>query len=411
MASLTQGILLKLLQTMNSTARVTGDHRSPLLQVIGIVPALAGSTDLWPNHGFFVSLSDSLNSTYVSLSDRDTELILTNRLQIGQFVYVDRFEFDSPVPRASGIRPIAGRHPFVGSPEQLRARISPTTREFVIQPVSDSDLSIDPIAASLSTKKAEAVKQNDVKEVKNDWNVERGRTRQVVAPKDNVNLEDSNKVLNKPPPQRFSSPGTRKKSLGPVVEPRDPSPAGKVKRSSSPVPSKCVVPSLVAAKDDNRKTAREPAIIVPSRYRQPSPNGRKQASPCTRRMSLSPGRRLSSGLKVSPVVGAGDSGSKKKMATIVAGISKASEALVGSSKTSRKNWDESPGAGAGSLEQKDKGSLRNKPDFQAILRTQVEFPSILLAPLKIHYIWHALFYLFIITIYICSDSVLQLVDF
>ena len=134
MASLTPGILLKLLQNINSTARVTGDHRSPLLQVIGIVPALAGS-DLWPNHGFYVQLSDSLNSTYVSLSDRDTDLILNNRLQIGQFVYVDRFDFDSPVPRASGFRPIAGRHSFVGSPEPLIARISASKREFVIQQV------------------------------------------------------------------------------------------------------------------------------------------------------------------------------------------------------------------------------------------------------------------------------------
>lgn len=168
MASLTPGILLKLLQTMNTTTRVTGDHRSPLLQVIGIVPALAaGSDDLWPNHGFYVSLSDSVNSTYVSLSDRDTDLILTNRLQLGQFVYVDKFEFDSPVPRASGVRPIAGRHPFVGSPEQLIARISSSKREFVIQTVSDSDASGDPIAAYLSSKKLDGP-VHDSKETKNE---------------------------------------------------------------------------------------------------------------------------------------------------------------------------------------------------------------------------------------------------
>ncbi|KAI3522917.1 hypothetical protein L1887_00969 [Cichorium endivia] len=146
---------------MNTTTRVTRDHRSPLLQVIGIVPALAaGSDDLWPNHGFYVSLSDSINSTYVSLSDRDTDLILTNRLQLGvellgQFVYVDKFKFDTPVPRVSGVRPIASRHPFVGSPEQLIARISSTKREFVIQIASDSDASGDPIAAYLSNKKSD----------------------------------------------------------------------------------------------------------------------------------------------------------------------------------------------------------------------------------------------------------------
>ncbi|KAF7806330.1 Glucan endo-1,3-beta-glucosidase 8 isoform B [Senna tora] len=358
MASLTPGILLKLLQAMNSNTRVTGDHRSPLLQVIGIVPALAGS-DLWPNHGFYVQLSDSLNSTYVSLSDRDNDLILTNRLQLGQFVYVDRFEFDSPFPCVSGIRPVAGRHPFVGTPEPLVARVSASKREFVIQPVSDSDPSADPIALYLS-------KRSEVKESKTEQKVEKVQPRQPLAPRDN---SSGNMVTEKP--QRFSSPATAKRSASAgkknvaVVE-RDPSPAGKGKRSASPVPSKCVVPSLMAARDENRKTSKEPAIIVPSRYRQPSPNGRRQASPNPRRASLSPGRRLSGGLKVA---GGVDSASKKKMATIVAGISKVSEALVGSAKTTRKNWDEQPIV-ATPTEHKEKGAAKSKLDPQAILRTQ-----------------------------------------
>ncbi|XP_044471392.1 uncharacterized protein LOC123200311 [Mangifera indica] len=366
MASLTPGILLKLLQSMNSTVRVTGEHRSALLQVIGIVPGLAGS-DLWPNHGFYVQLSDSLNSTYVSLSDHDTDLILTNRLQLGQFVHVDRFEFDSPVPRVNGIRPIAGRHAFLGSPEPLIARISASKREFVIQPVSDSEYSVDPIAVYLSTKKSDRKENN---ESKVDTKIEKIKTRQALAPRDNVaipNLDESKPVLEKPP-QRFSSPATAKRSgsVGKknvaVVE-RDPSPAGKVKRSASPVPSKCVVPSLVAAKDENRKAAREPAIIVPSRYRQPSPNARKQASPNPRRASLSPGRRLSGGVKFSPVVA--DAGGKKKMATIVAGISKLPEV-----KNGRKSWDESPPVPVAG-EQKEKAAVKNnKPDLQSILRTQ-----------------------------------------
>lgn len=145
---------------------------------------------------------------------------------------------------------------------------------------------------------------------------------------------------------------------------RDPSPAGKGRRSASPVPSKCVVPSLVSAKEENRKVAREPAIIVPSRYRQPSPVGRKQASPNPRRASISPGRRLSAGLRLSPAVG----DSKKKMATIVAGISKVSEALVAAGKGGRKSWDESPAPD--SVEPKGKSSGKSKPDLQAILRTQ-----------------------------------------
>ncbi|KAF3450060.1 hypothetical protein FNV43_RR06139 [Rhamnella rubrinervis] len=372
MASLTQGILLKLLQSMNSNIRVTGDHRSALLQVIGIVPALAGS-DLWPNHGFYVQLSDSLNSTYVCLSDRDNDLILTNRLQLGQFVYVDRFEFDSPVPRVCGIRPIAGRHPFVGSPEPLIARISASKREFVIQPVSDSDQSADPIAIYLSSKKPDEVR-SDNKESKIEAKSEKGRSRQPLAPRDNINLGNSDETKVSDRPSRFSSPAGAKRSASvgkkniALVE-RDPSPAGKGKRSASPVPSKCTVPSLVTAREENRKTIKEPAIIVPSRYRQPSPNGRKQASPA-RRASISPGRRLS-GVKVSPMVtgAAAESASKKKMVTIAAGISKVSEAIVGSAKSIRKSWDEPPAVLA-PVEQKEKVVSKNKPDLQAILRTQ-----------------------------------------
>ncbi|XP_047319640.1 uncharacterized protein LOC124923720 [Impatiens glandulifera] len=370
MATLTPGILLKLLQSINSNSRVSGDHRSPLLQVIGIVPALSGS-DLWTNQGFFVQLSDSLNSTYVSLSESDTDLILANRLHLGQFIYVDRFEFDSPVPRASGIRPISGRHQFVGTPEPLIAKISSSTREFTIHSESDSGSgsSIDPVAAMLESKKSEVAKS----EGKND----KYFSRRVLTPRENnvseATREDESKSSDKP--NRFSSPCTAKQqrslSVGKKIPPtmekrRDPSPSVQVKRSASPVPpSKCVVPSLAAAREENRKTSREAAIIVPSRYRQPSPNGsRRQGSPTPRRMSNSPARRLSGGLK-----SVSDSSTKKKLANVTPGISKASEAIIGSAKVNRKSWDES--SHAIEDEQKEKTNTKNKQlDIQAILRTQ-----------------------------------------
>ncbi|GER26997.1 hypothetical protein STAS_02666 [Striga asiatica] len=376
MASLTPGILLKLLQSMNTPTKVTGDHRSPLLQVIGIVPALSAADSLWPHNGFYVQLSDSLNSTYVSLSDRDTDLILTNRLHLGHFVHLDRLHFDfPPFPTPVNLRPVAGRHPFIGSPEPLIARISPSKTGFVIQPVSDSDT--DPIAAYLSRAGKKDEKFLDPK-----------LSRQAVAPKENVNVNvnvnvssnsgddqiSNTKTSSDKVSQRFSSPGTLKQRSASsgrkaVAAERDPSPAAKPgKRSASPVPSKCVVPSLAAAaKDENRRTSREPAIIVPSRYRQPSPTaGRRQASPVVaRRMSLSPGRRLSSGFK------AVDSSGKKKMATIVAGIPKVSDTLTGSGKTGRKSWDDGSNlSGGGSFEHKEKAGSKNRVDLQAILRTQ-----------------------------------------
>ncbi|CAK8532416.1 unnamed protein product [Lathyrus sativus] len=118
MASLIPGVLLKLLQTMNSNVKVRGEHRSVLLQVISIVPALSGS-ELWPNQGFFIKVSDSSHSTYVSLSKQDNELILNNKLQLGQYFYVDRIEAGTPVPVLVAVRPIPGRHPFEGNPKDL----------------------------------------------------------------------------------------------------------------------------------------------------------------------------------------------------------------------------------------------------------------------------------------------------
>ncbi|GFZ04328.1 hypothetical protein Acr_16g0009520 [Actinidia rufa] len=78
-------------------ALVRGEYRSVLLQVISIVPALTGS-ELWPNHGFFIKVSDSSHSTYVSLSKEDNELILNNKVQLGQLFYVDRIESGTSVP-------------------------------------------------------------------------------------------------------------------------------------------------------------------------------------------------------------------------------------------------------------------------------------------------------------------------
>ncbi|KAH0708731.1 hypothetical protein KY284_010158 [Solanum tuberosum] len=118
MASLVPEVLIKLLQSMNSNVKVRGEYRSVLLQVISIVPALSGS-ELWPNHGFFIKVSDSSHSTYVTLSKEDNEFILNNKLQLGQFFYVDKMEAGTPVPVLVGVRPIPGRHPFVGHPKDL----------------------------------------------------------------------------------------------------------------------------------------------------------------------------------------------------------------------------------------------------------------------------------------------------
>ncbi|KVI00617.1 uncharacterized protein LOC112520323 [Cynara cardunculus var. scolymus] len=120
MASLTPGVLSKLLQNLdNPTAKVAGDHRSPLLQVIGIVP----QDDVFDfdrrNKGFYLRVSDSVHSAYVSVPEADVDLILSDKIQLGQFIHVTRLDSGSPVPVLSGVKPVPKRRPCVGDPKDL----------------------------------------------------------------------------------------------------------------------------------------------------------------------------------------------------------------------------------------------------------------------------------------------------
>lgn len=120
MATLVPGVLLKLLQHMNTDVKVAGEHRSSLLQVVSIVPALAGG-ELFQNQGFYLKVSDSSHATYVSLPDDDVDLILSDKIQLGQYIHVERLESATPVPILHGVRPVPGRHPCVGTPEDIVA--------------------------------------------------------------------------------------------------------------------------------------------------------------------------------------------------------------------------------------------------------------------------------------------------
>ncbi|CAM0874439.1 unnamed protein product [Alopecurus aequalis] len=366
MATLTP-VLLRLLQAMHTDERVTGEHRSPVLQVTAVVPALTASTAdslLCPSNGFLLQLSDGLHSTYVQPSPADADALLSARPHIvGHLVHLDRLRFSRPVPRAVGLRAVPSSRslPCVGNPEPLIAKPANCPRGYVIQPCpSDAAPPLMPSGSSGAT----LFDATDA-----------SAKRTVLAPR-NVS-EATAMPAGSAVKRRFSSPAPSKQ--------RDPSPAGKgasraaspsvkgasrasspavrgTSRSSSPAPSKCVVPSLVAAKEENRRAAKEPAIIVPSRYRQPSPAGgrRGAASPAGggRRGSLSPSsRRLS-----------GEGGSKKKV--LVSGISKMTDLSSGSAmKPVRKSWDESAMAVAAAATGAVKKS-KSKVDRDTILRTQ-----------------------------------------
>ncbi|KFK39288.1 hypothetical protein AALP_AA3G225300 [Arabis alpina] len=94
------------------------DHRPVLLQIRSIIPVLAAG-GLWPNRGFFLRISDSTHSMYVSLPREENDLVLYDKLQIGQLIFVEKLEFAYPVPVIKGIRPTPGRRPCTGDPIDL----------------------------------------------------------------------------------------------------------------------------------------------------------------------------------------------------------------------------------------------------------------------------------------------------
>ncbi|KAK1294928.1 hypothetical protein QJS10_CPA16g00084 [Acorus calamus] len=202
MAALVPGVLLKLLQHMNTNVKVAGEHRSSLLQVVGIVPALAGGGDhLSPNHGFYLKVSDSSHATYVSLPDGQDELVMNDKIQLGQFIHVDRLETASPVPIIRGVRPIPGRHPCLGTPEDLTA-----TRSLNFL---NSDSPKD--KPSKEMRKPKSLKLNETK-------VEEAITKKKSS---SVSLSRSNSLLSSVM-EKKKEPGVRSKSLNTRSTPLSP---------------------------------------------------------------------------------------------------------------------------------------------------------------------------------------------
>lgn len=119
MAELRSGVLFKLLEEMGvGKVRRDVDHRPVLLQIRSIIPVLAAG-GLWPNKGFFLRISDSTHSMYVSLPREENDLVLYDKLQIGQLIFVEKLEFAYPVPMIKGIRPTPGRRACTGDPIDL----------------------------------------------------------------------------------------------------------------------------------------------------------------------------------------------------------------------------------------------------------------------------------------------------
>lgn len=119
MAFLKSGVLVKLLEDMNDDENGSEiDHKPVLLQIRSIVPVLEEG-DLWPNRGFYLKVSDVSHAMYVSLPEEQNDMVLSNKLKLGQFMYVLGLEKALPVPILRGITPVPGRRPCEGNPEDI----------------------------------------------------------------------------------------------------------------------------------------------------------------------------------------------------------------------------------------------------------------------------------------------------
>ncbi|KZV38843.1 hypothetical protein F511_32410 [Dorcoceras hygrometricum] len=119
MGSLKGDVLLKLLEDMKMEDNESEDDRKPvLLQIRSIIPVLEEG-DLWPNRGFFLKVSDLSHALYVSLPQEQNEMILGNKLKLGQFIYVRKLENAHPVPLLRGVTPVPGRRRCEGTPEDI----------------------------------------------------------------------------------------------------------------------------------------------------------------------------------------------------------------------------------------------------------------------------------------------------
>ncbi|XP_015967230.1 uncharacterized protein LOC107490948 [Arachis duranensis] len=113
------GIPQKLLEGLKIGEKPTSEHRSSLLQITNIVPAELDENSRFPKHGFYIKLFDSSHSIYAALPSDQHDFVLSNKMQLGQFIYVDRLKLGSPVSIVRDAKPLSERHPLVGTPEPL----------------------------------------------------------------------------------------------------------------------------------------------------------------------------------------------------------------------------------------------------------------------------------------------------
>lgn len=120
MANLSSGVLVKLLEEMGANEKVPEDCKPILIQIRSIIPILS-EDDIWPNQGFYLKVSDASHSMYVSLPHENDDMVLCNKLRLGQLIYVEKLEEAYPVPMLKGVKLVPGRSSCNGNLRNLVA--------------------------------------------------------------------------------------------------------------------------------------------------------------------------------------------------------------------------------------------------------------------------------------------------
>lgn len=180
MASLKSGVVVKLLEEMKMVENVIVEDRKPaLLQIRSIIPVLEEG-NLLPNKGFYLKISDVSHAIYVALHQDQNELILGNKLKLGQFIYVQKLEDAEPFPLLKDFTPLPGRRPCDGTPEEigpvpnLKKTFDGSNSDFIVEKGVISEENIMDISSCLRRLSLESSDVEKVRKSSSNTNVLEG---------------------------------------------------------------------------------------------------------------------------------------------------------------------------------------------------------------------------------------------
>ncbi|XP_015087197.1 uncharacterized protein LOC107030428 [Solanum pennellii] len=179
MASLKSGVLVKLLEEMKMVENTIVEDRKPiLLQIRSIIPVLEEGNLLLPNRGFYLKISDVSHAIYVTLPQNQNELILGNKLKLGQFIYVQKLEDAEPFPLLKDFTPLPGRRLCDGTPEEIgkvpkleKNILDGSNSDFIVEKGVISEENIMDISSCLRRLSLESSDVDEVRKKSSNTNV------------------------------------------------------------------------------------------------------------------------------------------------------------------------------------------------------------------------------------------------